>query len=143
MLLLFEFNTNSICMSVSFPVMFLQVLDDCIFAFFAVEMVIKMVALGIFGHNCYLGDKWNQLDFVIVMAGFVSQRAFCSFPQTTPVLPLPSALDKHEDKNKSNLTHALTGFCLSHINVVHICALLSFSLNSCFICFVLNLFVCF
>ncbi|XP_060945759.1 voltage-dependent T-type calcium channel subunit alpha-1H [Limanda limanda] len=47
----------------------LQVLDDCIFAFFAVEMVIKMVALGIFGTNCYLGDKWNQLDFVIVMAG--------------------------------------------------------------------------
>ncbi|XP_075310983.1 voltage-dependent T-type calcium channel subunit alpha-1H [Odontesthes bonariensis] len=47
----------------------LQVLDDCIFAFFAVEMVIKMVALGIFGINCYLGDKWNQLDFVIVMAG--------------------------------------------------------------------------
>lgn len=46
-----------------------QVLDDCIFAFFAVEMVIKMVALGIFGPNCYLGDKWNQLDFVIVMAG--------------------------------------------------------------------------
>ncbi|XP_061604696.1 voltage-dependent T-type calcium channel subunit alpha-1I isoform X3 [Phyllopteryx taeniolatus] len=47
----------------------LQVLDDCIFAFFAVEMIIKMVALGIFGSNCYLGDKWNQLDFVIVMAG--------------------------------------------------------------------------
>ncbi|XP_054606437.2 voltage-dependent T-type calcium channel subunit alpha-1H isoform X2 [Nothobranchius furzeri] len=47
----------------------LQVLDDCIFTFFAVEMVIKMVALGIFGPNCYLGDKWNQLDFVIVMAG--------------------------------------------------------------------------
>lgn len=50
----------------------LQVLDDCIFAFFAVEMIIKMVALGIFGANCYLGDKWNQLDFVIVMAGLAS-----------------------------------------------------------------------
>jgi len=49
----------------------LQVLDDCIFVFFAVEMVVKMVALGIFGPNCYLGDKWNQLDFVIVMAGWV------------------------------------------------------------------------
>lgn len=47
----------------------LQVLDDGIFAFFAVEMIIKMVALGIFGSNCYLGDRWNQLDFVIVMAG--------------------------------------------------------------------------
>lgn len=55
-----------------FFMMWKQVLDDCIFAFFAVEMVIKMVALGIFGANCYLGDKWNQLDFVIVMAGLVS-----------------------------------------------------------------------
>lgn len=61
--------------------MLLQVLDDCIFAFFAVEMVIKMVALGIFGPNCYLGDKWNQLDFVIVMAGLVSHNPFCSCPQ--------------------------------------------------------------
>lgn len=70
-------NINHICALVGvFPV--LQVLDDCIFAFFAVEMVIKMVALGIFGPNCYLGDKWNQLDFVIVMAGLVSHNAFCS-----------------------------------------------------------------
>lgn len=46
-----------------------QVFDDCIFAFFAVEMVIKMMALGIFGSKCYLGDTWNRLDFFIVMAG--------------------------------------------------------------------------
>ncbi len=44
--------------------------DDCIFAFFAVEMVIKMIALGIFGSKCYLGDTWNRLDFFIVMAGW-------------------------------------------------------------------------
>ncbi|XP_062868964.1 voltage-dependent T-type calcium channel subunit alpha-1H [Trichomycterus rosablanca] len=49
----------------------LQVFDDCIFAFFAVEMVIKMVALGIFGSKCYLGDTWNRLDFLIVMAGML------------------------------------------------------------------------
>lgn len=60
------FDTNSSRLFVS---TLLQVLDDCIFAFFAVEMIIKMVALGIFGSNCYLGDRWNQLDFVIVMAG--------------------------------------------------------------------------
>lgn len=46
-----------------------QAFDDCIFAFFAVEMVIKMIALGIFGSKCYLGDTWNRLDFFIVMAG--------------------------------------------------------------------------
>ncbi|KAG5832420.1 hypothetical protein ANANG_G00290970 [Anguilla anguilla] len=49
----------------------LQAFDDCIFAFFAVEMVIKMLALGIFGSKCYLGDTWNRLDFFIVMAGML------------------------------------------------------------------------
>ncbi|XP_068439080.1 voltage-dependent T-type calcium channel subunit alpha-1G isoform X3 [Clinocottus analis] len=49
----------------------LQKFDDFIFAFFAVEMVIKMVALGIFGKKCYLGDTWNRLDFFIVVAGML------------------------------------------------------------------------
>ncbi|KAJ3600590.1 hypothetical protein NHX12_031570 [Muraenolepis orangiensis] len=34
-------------------------------------MVIKMMALGIFGSKCYLGDTWNRLDFFIVMAGMM------------------------------------------------------------------------
>uniref|UniRef100_A0A8D2DBN4 Voltage-dependent T-type calcium channel subunit alpha n=1 Tax=Sciurus vulgaris TaxID=55149 RepID=A0A8D2DBN4_SCIVU len=37
----------------------LQVFDDFIFIFFAMEM------------KCYLGDTWNRLDFFIVMAGMV------------------------------------------------------------------------
>ncbi|XP_018092078.2 voltage-dependent T-type calcium channel subunit alpha-1H isoform X2 [Xenopus laevis] len=49
----------------------LEAFDGFIFAFFAVEMVIKMVALGIFGQKCYLGDTWNWLDFFIVMAGML------------------------------------------------------------------------
>uniref|UniRef100_A0A670J9V4 Voltage-dependent T-type calcium channel subunit alpha-1G n=1 Tax=Podarcis muralis TaxID=64176 RepID=A0A670J9V4_PODMU len=49
----------------------LQSFDDFIFAFFAVEMIIKMVALGIFGKKCYLGDTWNRLDFFIVLAGML------------------------------------------------------------------------
>ncbi|KAM9292781.1 voltage-dependent T-type calcium channel subunit alpha-1I [Morus bassanus] len=49
----------------------LQVFDDFIFIFFAMEMILKMVALGIFGKKCYLGDTWNRLDFFIVMAGIV------------------------------------------------------------------------
>lgn len=49
-----------------------QAFDDFIFAFFAVEMVIKMVALGLFGQKCYLGDTWNRLDFFIVMAGYAA-----------------------------------------------------------------------
>ncbi|KAL6111186.1 cacna1i [Pungitius sinensis] len=49
----------------------LQAFDAFIYIFFAMEMVIKMVALGIFGPHCYLGDTWNRLDFFIVMAGMV------------------------------------------------------------------------
>ncbi|XP_068565531.1 voltage-dependent T-type calcium channel subunit alpha-1I-like [Cebidichthys violaceus] len=49
----------------------LQAFDAFIYIFFAMEMVIKMVALGIFGRHCYLGDTWNRLDFFIVMAGMV------------------------------------------------------------------------
>lgn len=45
--------------------------DDIIFAFFALEMTIKMVAMGIYGKNTYLADSWNRLDFFIVLAGFL------------------------------------------------------------------------
>lgn len=48
---------------------FPQVFDDIIFAFFTLEMTIKMVAMGIYGHGTYLADSWNRLDFFIVMAG--------------------------------------------------------------------------
>lgn len=39
------------------------------FTFFTLEMTVKMVAMGIFGKKGYFGDKWNLLDFVIVMTG--------------------------------------------------------------------------
>lgn len=53
----------------SFLVCCSQAFDAFIYIFFALEMVVKMVALGIFGRRCYLGDTWNRLDFFIVMAG--------------------------------------------------------------------------
>ncbi|KAG9343039.1 hypothetical protein JZ751_015257 [Albula glossodonta] len=62
--------------------------DDCIFAFFAVEMVIKMMALGIFGPKCYLGDTWNRLDFFIVMAG----RPLCSLVTLLQILDIKRQL---------------------------------------------------
>ncbi|XP_034080274.1 voltage-dependent T-type calcium channel subunit alpha-1I-like, partial [Gymnodraco acuticeps] len=49
----------------------LQAFDVFIYIFFALEMVIKMLALGIFGRRCYLGDTWNRLDFFIVMSGMI------------------------------------------------------------------------
>ncbi|XP_061937482.1 voltage-dependent T-type calcium channel subunit alpha-1G isoform X5 [Apis cerana] len=47
----------------------LQMFDDIIFAFFSLEMTIKMVAMGIYGKGTYLADSWNRLDFFIVIAG--------------------------------------------------------------------------
>ncbi|XP_063224731.1 voltage-dependent T-type calcium channel subunit alpha-1G [Bacillus rossius redtenbacheri] len=47
----------------------LQIFDDFIFAFFALEMSVKMIAMGVYGKGTYLADSWNRLDFFIVMAG--------------------------------------------------------------------------
>ncbi|KAI6214984.1 Voltage-dependent calcium channel T type alpha-1 [Aphelenchoides besseyi] len=47
----------------------LNVLDHMIFAYFAAEMLIKIVALGFYGDSAYLSDTWNRLDFFIVVAG--------------------------------------------------------------------------
>ena len=48
----------------------LQKTDDIIFAFFAIEMIIKMMAMGITGaESAYMSDTWNRLDFFIVFAG--------------------------------------------------------------------------
>ncbi|XP_072152992.1 voltage-dependent T-type calcium channel subunit alpha-1G isoform X2 [Bemisia tabaci] len=47
----------------------LQLFDDFIFAFFALEMAIKMIAMGVYGKGTYLADSWNRLDFFIILAG--------------------------------------------------------------------------
>lgn len=46
-------------------------LDHFIFAFFTLEMIIKMTAMGIIGKLGYLGETWNRLDFFIVVAGIL------------------------------------------------------------------------
>ncbi|KAL5282751.1 CACNA1G family protein [Megaselia abdita] len=48
-----------------------RMFDDIIFAFFALEMSIKMVAMGIYGKKTYLADSWNRLDCFIVLAGLL------------------------------------------------------------------------
>lgn len=48
----------------------LQTFDDVIFAFFGLEMLVKMTAMGIRGsRGAYLSETWNRLDFFIVIAG--------------------------------------------------------------------------
>lgn len=48
-----------------------QIFDDFIFAFFSLEMTIKMVAMGVLGPGSYLADSWNRLDLFIVLAGAI------------------------------------------------------------------------
>ncbi|XP_076312220.1 voltage-dependent T-type calcium channel subunit alpha-1G-like [Tachypleus tridentatus] len=47
----------------------LQVFDHLIFAFFALEMMIKVLAMGFLGKGAYLAETWNRLDGFIVVAG--------------------------------------------------------------------------
>ena len=47
----------------------LENIEHFVFAFFFAEMVIKMIAMGIVGKKGYLQDKWNRLDFFIVIIG--------------------------------------------------------------------------
>jgi hypothetical protein len=47
----------------------LKICDDIIYVYFTVEMVIKLIAMGVFGKGCYLSETWNRLDCFIVLAG--------------------------------------------------------------------------
>uniref|UniRef100_A0A3Q1BP25 Ion transport domain-containing protein n=1 Tax=Amphiprion ocellaris TaxID=80972 RepID=A0A3Q1BP25_AMPOC len=44
-----------------------EVMDHLVFAYFVMEMVIKMIALGIFGHSrSYLSNNWHKFDVFIM-----------------------------------------------------------------------------
>ena len=47
----------------------LEMLEYVVFCVFAMEMVVKITALGIYGEKSYFDDKWNLFDFVIVITG--------------------------------------------------------------------------
>ncbi|OQV23966.1 Voltage-dependent T-type calcium channel subunit alpha-1G [Hypsibius exemplaris] len=49
----------------------LAIIDHLIFAFFTIEMLIKMISMGIFGKKTYLADSWNRLDCFIVVSGLI------------------------------------------------------------------------
>ncbi len=44
-------------------------IDDFIYVFFAIEMCLKIMAMGLYGEKTYLGEMWNRLDCFIVVAG--------------------------------------------------------------------------
>jgi hypothetical protein len=47
----------------------LEYLDHSIYIFFIIEMMIKIIAMGLYGKNTYLSESWNILDFLIILAG--------------------------------------------------------------------------
>lgn len=47
----------------------LAVFDNIIYGFFLIEMVIKLIAMGLIGKQSYLAETWNRLDFFIIIAG--------------------------------------------------------------------------
>lgn len=49
----------------------LEAVNHAIYAYFAAEMLIKVLAMGLVGQHTYLADGWNRLDFFIVIAGSV------------------------------------------------------------------------
>uniref|UniRef100_A0A3P8S0Q7 Ion transport domain-containing protein n=1 Tax=Amphiprion percula TaxID=161767 RepID=A0A3P8S0Q7_AMPPE len=54
------------------------VMDHLVFAYFVMEMVIKMIALGIFGHSrSYLSNNWHKFDVFIMFTELVSHNASC------------------------------------------------------------------
>jgi hypothetical protein len=46
----------------------LEYIDHAIYAFFVIEMIVKILAMGFIGRNTYLAESWNRLDFLIVIA---------------------------------------------------------------------------
>ncbi|CDW54429.1 voltage dependent t type calcium channel subunit [Trichuris trichiura] len=63
-----EDNVATSCTTVRCKI--LTTIDHMVFAFFAIEMVMKIIALGFYGGDqAYLSETWNRLDFFIVIAG--------------------------------------------------------------------------
>ena len=92
----------------------LKAVDDVIYAYFAAEMIIKMVeksmttspydssliqiALGVFGRGCYLAESWNKLDCFIVLTGYLvldfihSSKSLLTVPVCWTILTILRAL---------------------------------------------------
>jgi len=49
----------------------LEYIDHAIYAFFVIEMIIKILTMGFIGRNTYLAESWNRLDFLIILAEYV------------------------------------------------------------------------
>lgn len=75
---------STVCMAVDSPLadpsnVFTQIVraaDEVFAVIFIVEMVIKLIALGlIWGHDAYLKSSWNWLDGVVVMVSIINMAS--------------------------------------------------------------------
>ena len=57
----------------------LEAFDHAIFVFFAAEMCIKVMAMGLVGRSTYLAETWNCLDMFIVITGSVHRNCYQFF----------------------------------------------------------------
>jgi Ion transport protein len=48
----------------------LEAMDYFVFAFFTIEMCVKMISMGVFGPRSYFAESWNRLDCFIVVTGY-------------------------------------------------------------------------
>ena len=46
-----------------------EYIDNVVYLFFAAEMCVKVLAMGLRGKSSYLGESWNRLDCFIVLVG--------------------------------------------------------------------------
>lgn len=119
----FYFWNESVTYIMIHVCMFLQLFDDFIFAFFSLEMTIKMVAMGIWGRGSYLADSWNRLDLFIVLAGaveyFVKENMNLSAIRTIRVLRPLRAINRIPSKYNdlcSVVFCVMITFCVKYRN---------------------------
>ena len=80
----------------------LEAFDHAIFVYFAVEMCLKMVAMGLVvgGKKAYLGDGWNRLDMFIVLARSV---VLLAINIRRSFLPPPLSICLSRDRNNTTV----------------------------------------
>ncbi len=70
------YNPCQIDECTNFKCVFLKYIDDLIYIFFLAEMLIKMIAMGLYGKMSYFAETWNRLDCFIVIAGALDYMPF-------------------------------------------------------------------
>ncbi|XP_045929720.1 voltage-dependent T-type calcium channel subunit alpha-1H-like isoform X2 [Micropterus dolomieu] len=125
----------------------LEVLEDLTFAFSMVEMLIKMVALGVFGYEgSYFSNNWNKFDFFInlakmlefILATFGIRIPICQALRPIQLIGRVSSM-RDMVSVLLNTVPMLTNFLLLYLFVIHVFSVVGVELwagqllNRCFL----------